>query len=192
MLMDLYPLLIFLHVLAAVGLFASLGIEVVALGRLRSAATLDAARMWIGLLRTPLPLVSMLTILVTGIWMSIVRWGDQAWIGASLLAIVGMAIVGAVATRRLRRMSTALTGESGPGLSPTFRALQSSASLVASLRLRVGIGIGILGLMTIKPDALGSIAILAAAVGAGLVAGLPLAWRRDLPSEARQQPTRST
>jgi len=190
--MDLYPLLIFLHVLAAVGLFASIGIEVVALGRLGSAATVDAARMWIGLLRTLFPLVAMLTIVVTGIWMSIVRWGDQAWIGASLLAIVGMAVVGAVTTRRLRRMSTALTSESGPGLSRTFRALQSSATLVASLWLRVAIGIGILALMTVKPDALGSIAILAAAVGSGLVAGLPLAWRRDLPSEASEQPTRTT
>jgi hypothetical protein len=190
--MGLYPLLIFLHVLAAVGLFASLGIEVVALGRLRSAATLDAAGMWIGLLRSPLPLVSMVTIVVTGIWMSIVRWGDEAWIGVSLLAIVGMAVVSAFATRRLRRVSTALASESGPGLSLTFRALQSSATLVASLRLRVAIGIGILALMTVKPDALGSIAILAAAVGAGLMGGLPLAWRRDLPSEASEQPTRAT
>jgi hypothetical protein len=63
---------------------------------------------------------------------------------------------------------------------------------VASLRLRVAIGIGILALMTVKPDAFGSIAILAAAVGAGLVGGLPLAWRRGLPSEAAEQPTRAT
>lgn len=101
--MDLYPLLIFLHVLGAVALFAALGIEVVALGRLRSATTPDVARAWLDLLGTPLPLVSMLTILITGIWMSILRWGDQAWIAASFFAIVGMAVIGVISMRRERR-----------------------------------------------------------------------------------------
>jgi len=187
--LNLYPLLIFLHVLGGVGLFAALGIEVVALRRLRSAAAPDAARVWIGLLGTPLPLLSIMTILATGIWMSIVRWGEQPWIAASFIAVAGMAVVGAVSMRRIRRLRAALANESSRELSPVFRALQGSPTLVASLSLRVAIGIGILGLMTVKPDAVGSIAILGTATAAGLIGSLPVGWRRGRPAELRQGTT---
>jgi hypothetical protein len=49
--MDFYSVLVFLHVLGGVGLFAGLGIEVVALRRLQGAVTLDQARTWLGVLR---------------------------------------------------------------------------------------------------------------------------------------------
>ncbi len=65
--MSLYQLLVFLHVLAGVGIFVALGIESISLGRLQSAATPVDARVWMGLLKPGrLGPIAMLTTLVAG------------------------------------------------------------------------------------------------------------------------------
>jgi hypothetical protein len=74
--MDLYPLLIFLHLLGGVGLFIGLGIEVVAVRRLQRTVTADQARTWMGLLGEAVRIgpVAMVTILIAGVWMMAIRW----------------------------------------------------------------------------------------------------------------------
>jgi hypothetical protein len=73
----------------------------------------------------------------------------------------------------------------GPERSETFRSLLSERALVVSLRLRIALGIGIVGLMTMKPDAVVSGVVLAASAAAGLAAGLvPRTARGRESSEA--------
>jgi hypothetical protein len=174
--MSLYQFLIFIHVLGAVALFVAIGIEAVALGRLRRAETPADARVWLGLFRLPgrVGPIAMLTALASGAWMMKVSWGYQAWIAGALAAMVGMAVIGAVVSlRRMRRLRAALHAESG-----LSEALRSSPALVTSLRLRIALGVGILALMTMKPsDHATAILVLATAVLAALAASIPLATR---------------
>jgi len=188
--MSLYQFLIFIHVLGAVALFVAIGIEAVALGRLRRAETPAAARVWLGLFRMPgrLGPTAMLTALASGAWMMKVSWGYQPWIAGALAAIVGMAVIGGVVSRRrMRRLRVALAAESRPELS---EALRSSPALVMSLRLRIALGVGILALMTMKPsDHASAILVLAAAVLAALVASIPLATRAVNTGSIRNERT---
>jgi hypothetical protein len=187
--MSLYQLLVFLHVLGGVGIFVALGIETISLGRLQSAATPVDARVWMGLLKLPARLgpIAMLTTLVAGMWMMAQVWGRQPWIVSGFVGLVGMAALGGVISLRgARRLRGALAGETGPELSDAFRLMRSGTALTASLRLRIAIGIGILGLMTIKPGAAGSLLILAAAALSGLVASIPFTARRSRLAEPPQ------
>jgi hypothetical protein len=174
--MSLYQFLIFIHVLGAVALFVAIGIEAVALGRLRRAESPAAARVWLGLFRLPgrLGPIAMLTALASGAWMMKVSWGYQPWIAGALAAMVGMAVIGGVVSlRRMRRLRAALHAESG-----LSDALRSGPALVTSLRLRIALGVGILALMTMKPsDHATATLVLAMAVLAAFAASIPLAMR---------------
>lgn len=172
--MTAYPLLVFVHVLGAVGIFAAIAIETAALERLQRAETPADARVWASLLalRSRLGPIAMVATLASGIWMMAVAWGHQPWIASALVGLVGMAVTGAVSLRRTRRLRAALSAEPQSELRDAFRSLRSGRTLSASLRLRIALGVGILGLMTVKPGAAGSWLILAAAAAAGLVAGI--------------------
>jgi hypothetical protein len=171
--MDLYSVLIFAHVLGAVALFAALGIEVVAFRRLRRARRAEEARTWMGPLREAgrLGPVAMVTILIAGVWMMVLRWGPEPWILTALVGLVIMAVLGAALTRRaMSRLRVSLADE--PDHLPTnFRALVEGA-LRISLWLRLAIAVGILGLMTVKPEVLGSVEIMGAAVLVGIAAAI--------------------
>jgi hypothetical protein len=177
--MDLYSVLIFAHVLGAVALFAALGIEVVAFRRLRGARIADQARTWMGPLREAgrLGPVAMVTILIAGMWMMALRWGPEPWILAALVGLVVMAVLGAALTRRaMGRLSSSLAAE--PDHLPTnFRALMEGP-LRISLWLRLSIAVWILGLMTVKPEVLGSVGIIGAAAFLGIAAAIRPSRRR--------------
>ncbi|HSD19688.1 MAG TPA: hypothetical protein VLC54_06615 [Anaeromyxobacter sp.] len=181
--MSLYPFLVFLHVIAAMGLFAAIAIEAVALGRLRQADAPASVREGMGLLARNERLggIAMLTLIASGAWMMATTWGHQWWIVSAFIGIIGMGVAGgAVSSRRIRRLRAALAAERGPGLSQAFTSLQSSTALVASLRVRIALGVGIVALMTLKPSGAGtSLLILAAFAVAGLVAILPLGAGRS-------------
>ncbi|WP_242336782.1 MULTISPECIES: hypothetical protein [Anaeromyxobacter] len=173
--MNTYAILMFLHVLAGVGVYVALGIETVALGGLRRAETPGEAGVWLRLHALPGRLLpgAMLVALASGAWMMATTWGHRPWILAAFIGMVGMGIAGGgVSGRAMRRLRAALATEDGAVLSPAFRAGQGSAALTGSLRVRIAIGLGILALMTLKPEAAGSALVLTASVVAGLAASL--------------------
>jgi hypothetical protein len=105
----------------------------------------------------------MVTILIAGVWMMALRWGPEPWILTALVGLIFMALLGAALTRRaMGRLHASLAAESAQ-LPADFRSLVGGP-LTVSLWLRVAIAVGILGLMTVKPDLLGSLAIMGAAV----------------------------
>ena len=185
--MDLYSILIFAHVLGAVALFAALGIEVAAFRRLREARAVDQAGTWMGPLREAgrLGPAAMVTILIAGVWMMALRWGAEPWIITALVGLVVMAVLGAALTRRtMGRLGTSLAGGS-PQLPADFRALVEGP-LRISLWLRLAIAVGILGLMTVKPEAFGSLMIMGAAVALGVGAAIR-SHRRGLLDNVRHR-----
>jgi hypothetical protein len=179
--MDLYSILIFAHVLGAVALFAALGIEVVAFRRLRRARTPEEARTWMGPLREAgrLGPVAMVTILIAGVWMMAHRWGPEPWILTALVGLVAMAVLGAVLTRRAMGRFGASLADPPDRLPTDFRALVEGPIRI-SLWLRLAIAVGILGLMTVKPEVLGSVGIMGAAVLFGVAAAIRPSRRRTL------------
>jgi hypothetical protein len=160
--MTLYSIALFLHVVGALLVFVTLTVEGIALRQLRRATTMEAAQAAAASLRLnrivgPL---SALGVLVPGLYMTATTWGWVAWIVVALVAYVAIAVLGAVNGIRIQ-------------------ALERSQALLAGIRnpifliswlTRVGIALGIVFLMTVKPAAAAAVLamLLAAAVGAAL------------------------
>lgn len=177
--MDSYALLVFLHVLGAVGMFAAWGIEAVTLGQLRQAGTVEQARASMQFRRRSATLgpIAMLTALVTGIWMMVARWSHQPWTAVALAGLILIVIVGVAFGRRAMPRIVASLAEGTERLTPDARA--AGEILALSLRLRIAIGVAIVALMTIKPGALASLAIMGIAIVIGLGTGLQATRRRE-------------
>ena len=161
--MTPYSLLVFLHVLGAVGMFTAWGIEGVALAQLGHAATSMDAKSAIGLRRKIVPgaMAAMLTAIVTGIWMMLVRVGQQPWEVGAVVALVAIAVVGIAFDRQARPRLIVAIAEHGDRLPAHVRS--TSESLALSLRLRMTLGVAILALMAGKPNAPWSLAIVTGA-----------------------------
>lgn len=170
--MSLYQTLVLLHVVATGGLFAGLGVEVTALHRLQRAATVDEARAWLPSLQHPagmLPHLSMVVLVVTGLGLAAQRGSLAAWMTAALVAIVLMVLLTVTLTGApLSALAASLAAEGGdPAAGWSERA--RDPDLHWSMWLRVGLYVGVLGLMVLEPGVTGSVATLlcGAAVGAG-------------------------
>jgi hypothetical protein len=78
--LDSYELLMFLHILGAMGLLAGLGIEAVAVKRLARMSGVEQVRDWVAVSGIALwtSVVSMVVLLLAGAVMMAVRWGPSA------------------------------------------------------------------------------------------------------------------
>jgi hypothetical protein len=176
----MYPLLVFVHVAGAIGIFVALSIESVALMRLRLEMTPVGARVWMSLLRTAARtgIATMAVTIAAGVILMITAWHHQPWIDAAFVGIVEMAILGGVLSgRRVRQLRALLAAEPASELSDRFQQARSSVVLVTSLLLRISTALGIVALMTAKPGAADSAVILIAAVVAGMAISIAAAAR---------------
>jgi hypothetical protein len=169
-----YSLALFLHVVGALGLFVALGLEWTALLGLRRAATAEQAREWLSVfarLRWLYP-VAVLAILVFGIAMVALAWGPEGWVVVGLGAMVLMAVLGVALTgRRVAGIGRSFSAEQG-ALSPAYRERLRDPALKVSLQARAAIALGIVFVMTVKPDLAGSLA----AIGVAAILGLAASW----------------
>ena len=88
--MNFYSIVLFLHIVGAIGLFISLAVEWIGLRQLQNARTFDQAREGMdipGRMRS-VGMISMLVLLAAGFYMMATAWGLVAWIGVALVAIV--------------------------------------------------------------------------------------------------------
>jgi hypothetical protein len=183
--MDLYPLLVFLHVVGGMGFVAAVVIEVLVVTRLGRAATLDQAQTLLGLMRVQGRVVpaAMSTVLITGIWMMIVRWGPVAWATVAFAGLIILIATGVTLTRRaMTNVGTSLAGASHD-LPERFQAAVTSKALTVSLASRGLITLAIVALMTLKPGVVGSLTILAAALVIGFGTAM-LPGRQKTPMTA--------
>src|SRR6266508_4670606 len=171
--MEQFAFLVFLHVMAAIGVFVAFAVEGVAQTYLRRAATPDEVRAWAGSYRAvrPIGIVSLLTLIATGLWMTLAEWGWTAWILVSIAGIVALALLGAVGGIRYSASVEAASRESGL-LSTASRVALTNPLPLALLIVRSFLATGIVFLMTAKPDLLWSLIGLGAAavVGTGTAA----------------------
>jgi hypothetical protein len=166
--MTLYSIALFLHIVGALLLFTVLSLEGVALRQLWPATTADEARVATGVLALNrfIGPVSALGILVPGFYMTATSWGPKPWIIVALAAWVVIAVFGAV--NGVRTLALVRAGSLDRLRSPF---------VLASWLGRVGVALGVVFLMTLKPDAALAVATIVVAAAAGVGVSLPL-WRR--------------
>lgn len=174
-----YNLALFLHITGALAMFAALAIEGVAVWGIRRATSGAEGRTWLGLMRPTRMLgpASLGLILLPGIYLTANVDSPGGWIGASLLGFVVIAILGAaINLSRMAVVGKAL-GKTQGLLSEQTLHIVRDRSLAVFYAMRVGMALGIVWLMTLKPDFVPSLVVLGFAATTGLLAGRFLSGR---------------
>jgi hypothetical protein len=175
--MPYYQIALFLHIVGALGFFIALGVLYAAVLGVRRAQTAGSIKLWTsaaaGVSRILFP-ISGLVILITGTYLVVVAWGERAqWAGVALIAFLILA-VGAPLIQG-RRMATLVQNAAGqPDDAPVEGALWAQTHDAVTwvwVNASAAFAIGIVYLMTLKPDALGSLIALLIALVVGLVFG---------------------
>ena len=114
--MPLYQIALFLHIAGALGIIAALAIEWTGLSHLVRAATAEQVQEWSGitLVLRRLGPVSMVLLLVPGMYMAATGWRGTAWPWIGLAAMLFLPALGAPSGVRLGRVQRAAAGERGP------------------------------------------------------------------------------
>src|SRR2546421_8490687 len=135
--MNLFSIVLFIHVLSAIALFVAMALEGVILFRLRSATNPQELRLFAGLSRGLGMLYgpAFIGILFGGIYLAAQLRSHAAWIPLALGATLLLALLGGVVTgRTLARLRKALSQEAASFESVSAQA--RSKSLVVSYGFR--------------------------------------------------------
>jgi hypothetical protein len=174
--MSIYTIVLFLHVSGAIGYFVGIGTWLFGLAGLRRAQRVEQVRSLVHLVGLSGPLfgISVLLILVAGLYMAFTAWNLQTgWIAVALVSLVLMAPLSTALIEPRRRAIERLAREAPDGPLPQsleqriydpvlFTALQTIAVLL----------FGIVFLMTTKPSLAGSLIVIVVALALGLASGL--------------------
>jgi hypothetical protein len=170
--MTFYAVILFLHIVSAMGIFVGLGLEWAATAGLRKADGAAEFRVSIGALRS-LPMLfgfsSVIVLLTGGYLASKIGRAGLSWIVPSLVTLVVLgALGGGLSGRRLRRIREVHLEGAGP-VPIGLRTLVQDPLLVASLRVRLALALGIVYLMVAKPPLTPSLVVLGCAAIVGLM-----------------------
>ncbi len=168
--MSLYSTIVFLHILAAIGMFVALSVERIALFKLQQAESIETARIWWSLMRLVprIGIPSVLTLLASAIYLALESWREAPWIWPSFGALVLIAVTGATLSRpAFVRLEAIYSGDEGQEMPPKRSRLWGR--LWESLQIRTGLVLGILFIMVTKPELVPSLVTLGAALFLALV-----------------------
>ncbi|HEY3062210.1 MAG TPA: hypothetical protein VGL99_24835 [Chloroflexota bacterium] len=182
--MSLYQIAVFVHVLGAVGLFGAMVLEWVILARIQHIATAEQAREWVGgysVIRRLSP-AALAALLLAGIYMAIVNWGGATWIVVAFIAFLLLPPLGMISGLRMPGITRDLEHQHGP-LQPALRRRLADPLFLASIQVRTAIAVGILFLMTVKPDMTASIAAIGVAIVVGLALSFPALNRARMKTQ---------
>jgi hypothetical protein len=179
--MTFYSAVLFVHVVSALGVFAALSLEAVGLVHLRRATTAGEAHLWIefapGL--PALAIGSLVLLLLSGIFMTAQMAGWMlAWPRVAMGALILIGPLGAITGRRMRAIRAACAANK-PNESDLLRKLRDPF-LKFSMNIRIALVLGIVLLMTAKPELRESLGVVVSSVFLGFVS--TVFWRRDSAS----------
>jgi uncharacterized integral membrane protein len=178
--MTLYPLLLFLHIAAVVGLFMGLLIELVSVMRMRRAHRREQVREILDLAASTRLLVPLCAVLVLAAGFSLcwLRWSFRLpWIDVSLGVFLLTSFTGVTITgRRLAMLHRRVHEHPDGPLSLSFTRHIDDSVLVTTLSTTIVLLLCVLLLMTTKPSLPASLAVVfvGALVGGGASVSL---WR---------------
>ena len=141
--MSLYSIALFLHIVGALSLFALLGIEGVSLRAGLSPRGLQQV----------LGPISAVAIVIPGFYMA-AQIGWHGWVAVGLVSYAVIAVLGAY---------TGIT---------LMRGRVSASAATLSWLARVGIALGVVFDMTVKPEVVVSAIVVVVAMGAGIAVAL--------------------
>ncbi len=177
--MSLYTIALFLHVSGAIGACVSLGIWLFGLAALRRTRLVEQVRAlaWLIIIASPLMVMSVLLLGVGGFEMALSTWGlSTPWVAVSLVSVVLIGPIGAFVLDPKMRLIAASARAIPDGTLPQtlFRRthdpiLEIAANTLTSLLL------GIVFLMTTKPQLLPSLLVMGIAFLLGIFVSL-LRW----------------
>jgi hypothetical protein len=175
--MTYYSLALFFHFVGLIALFVGYGLEWIVSALLRGATTTDQVRSWLRVYRTSLPVSGpgLLVLILSGGYLASQTGAmKQGWMSASLLTIVLALLIGfTLILPRVKAIRGALP-EGSSALPANVTALLHSPGLPTLIRVRAMLALGIVYLMTAKPDALiASLLVVAGAIVLGLLAAAP-------------------
>ena len=180
--MTPYAIALFFHFVGMVGLFVGYGLEWTGSSLLRRANTSDAARFALGLYRFSLPISGpgLLLLILTGGYLASVTggmrqgWTLGAWVG--IIVALGMGFV--MILPRVKTIRAAIS-ESATSLPEATLARLKDPMIPTLIRVRFMLAIGIVALMTSKPQLLSTaLFVLLGAVVLGLLASVGI-WTKS-------------
>lgn len=174
--MNIYLLALFGHITGALGFFVALGIEWTCLSFMRRARTAEQVRDWLSVATSVRRLggASMVLLLATGFYMMATTWHGVAWILVALgTLILLMILAGALTYPRMAVIGQSVEAEGGL-LSPEIKVLLHDRLLWLSMQARVFMALGIVFLMSVKPDLGGALITISTAAAVSLASALPL------------------
>lgn len=191
--MSTYTLVKFLHVSAAIGYFVAVGILLFGVAALGRARRVEQVRVLADLMGRSGPLfgISILLILVAGLYMTFASWSFQTgWIDVALVSLVLIAPIAGVIVESRRRVIAKLANEAQVGPLPaTLFARIHDPVLVTTPWTVTALLLGIVFLMTNKPALPLALLVMAIALVLGLASGMLVSGRsrtsrQGMPADA--------
>lgn len=183
--MNYYLIAKFIHIVGAFGFFIVLGIEWLSLRNLRRATRPADVHEWTRVVRGVQRLgpPSMVAILLSGFYMMAVARMHVAWLVISFGTLIVLAVLAVTVTQRrvaaIGRSLEAVTESIPASLPPLLR----QPLLWIVTQIRVALALGIVFLMTLKPDLIGSLLTIGIAALLGLVLALSSLRREQTRGE---------
>lgn len=175
--MNLYTIMLFIHVSGAICLFIGFGIWLFGIVRVARASHVEQVRTLAGLMlmvRLVVP-ASALLVIAAGLTMALTAWGLQTgWIAVSLgsLAIIGP--MGTWVIDPKVRAIAALAHTLPDGPLPAALAVRIHDSVLRlTMHMLIAMLFGIIFLMTIKPALTSAIGAMVVSALLGLASGVP-------------------
>ena len=182
--MSIYTLALFAHLVGVLTLFIGMALQWLITMRLRRARTVAQVREWSSLVGGVgrLGPISGVRVIGAGIYMMVTTWSlTTPWIMVSLAAMALMMAFGMViSSRQLRAIRRAATIAKSPTdtISPELQRQTHNPVLWVSTQLAASTALGIVFMMTTKPNLGGSIWTLVAALILGAIVGIASAKPR--------------
>jgi hypothetical protein len=170
--MSIYTIVLFVHVSGAIGYFAGIGIWLFGLSAMRQAQRVEQVRALVHLIGLTGPLfgISVLLLLGAGLYLALTAWSLlTGWIAVGLISLLLLAPLGTALLEPRRRSIDRQAREAPDGPLPEVlaRSIHDPALLTAVQTLTVLL-LGVVFLMTTKPELLGSLIAMAVALILGL------------------------
>jgi hypothetical protein len=174
--MSTFSIALFFHIVGALGVSVALGLEWIGLVQIRRATVPTEIRVLLKVVKstTRFGFASMLSTVITGMYMLLVAVGWTPWlivvIGALVLVIV---LTRALTAPRMAAIGQVLALEKG-FVSQSFRNLMNDPMLWISIQTRVAIVLGIIFLKIATPGLGESLLTIAVAVALGILSALSM------------------
>ncbi len=184
--MSIYTIVLFVHIIGAIGYFLSIGTWLFILVGLRRAQRVEHVRALIKLndLSGPFGAGSAVVLLIAGLYLALTAWSLlTGWILVALISLILMVPTTAalIAPRRSAIVKQLAREAPGGELSEALERHIDDPVLATVCTTVLTLLLGLVFLMTTKPNLVGSLIVMVVALLLGLAAGVLISRMRRVP-----------